>query len=189
MTAPEPLPDGSAPDPPVTTHPATVVCRGPCGRVLFEGGQRDDNGDIGLPFEDGETLLRDFADSSCPIGGTANGCPNTTEALEVKAEERPDRLRQLIRAARERLPRSRSLILPALTANTPQEITVTWPTALPDATYQVLISPELDAPGLLGAIAAAVKAGSRTPEGCTLLVAANRDVAANRAGLHVVAVP
>lgn len=158
-----------------------VVCLGPCGAQLYDGDTP--------PTPPARQMLAEFADTQCPIGGTENGCPNTAEAQEAAEEQRPDRLRQLIRAARERLPRSRSLILPALTANTPQEITITWPTPLQDATYQVLIGVEVDAAGLLAAIAAAVKAGSRTPDSCTLLVGASRDVAANRAGLHVVAVP
>lgn len=169
---------------------AAVVCRGPCGRVLFTGGRVDDTGQVvDLPFTDGQELLTAFADSSCPVGGTAAGCPNTTEAQAVTAEEQPRQLRQLIRAAQARLPRSRSLLLPALAANTPAEILVTWPTPMPDGTYQVTIGQEFTQPVLLGAIRAAVKAGSRTAEGCTLLVGSTRDVPDGTAGLHVVAVP
>jgi hypothetical protein len=170
-------------------HPATVICPGPCGRLLFEGGQAGPEGQVILPFADGQQLLTDFAETSCPVGGTGGGCPNTTEALQNRTDERPDRLRQLIRAAQTRLPRSRSLVLPALVANTPQEIAVTWPTPMPDGTYQVTIGQEFTQPLLLGAIRAAVKAGTRTATGCTLLVGSTRDVADGAAGLHVVATP
>lgn len=167
---------------------ASVVCQGPCQHAVWEGGRIEDGQVVGLPFEDGQELLTAFADESCPAGGAAGGCPNVTTAVEEREEQRPARLQQLIRAAQARLPRSRSLLLPALIANTPQEIAVTWPTPLPDATYQVTIGQESQ-PILLGKIEAAVKAGTRTPEGCTLLVAATRDVADGQAGLHVVATP
>lgn len=139
------------------------------------------------PPADQRALLTAFADEQCPRGGV--GCPNATEARERDEERRPERLMQIIRAARDRLPRSRSLVLPALAANTPVEVEVTWPAPLPAANYQVGISQEIDAPSLLGAIAAAVKAGSRTTRGCTLHVAASRDIPAGRAGLHLVAIP
>lgn len=154
-----------------------VACLG-CETTVYEGD---------APPDDAQGLLTGFADTQCPRGGV--DCPNTTTAVEEREEQRPSRLRQLIKAAQARLPRSRSLLLPALAANTPQEIAVTWPTPLPDATYQVTIGQEFAALILLGKIEAVVKAGSRTPEGCTLLVAATRDVADGQAGLHVVATP
>lgn len=172
------------------TGPAAVACRGPCAQVIYRGGRVGDDGQVtDLPFTDGQDLLTDFADSACPVGGTAAGCPNTTEARAITAEEQPRQLRQLIKAAQARLPRSRSLLLPALVANTPAEIAVTWPAPMPDGTYQVTIGQEFAQPVLLGAIRAAVKAGSRTAQGCTLLVGSTRDVADGAAGLHVVAVP
>ena len=170
------------------TSPASVVCPGPCGRVIFQGGTVRD-GEIVLPFEDGQRLLTDFANASCPVGGEANGCPNTTPAVEERAEQQPARLRQVVKAAQARLPRSKSLALPALVANTPQEIPVTWPTPLADANYAVTVGQEFSAPIQLGAIRAAVKAGSRTTTGCTLIVGSTRDVADGAAGLHVVATP
>lgn len=186
------------------THPAvTIQCRGPCKRVLYQGGEIGSGGPVGLPFADGEQILKDFADSACPIGGTANGCPSTTESMAVRDEEQPPRLRQLVKAAKTRLdtldgradlieqrrPAGVSLTLPALTANTPIEVTVPWPRALPNTNYQVQISQEFAAQVLLGAIATAVKAGTRAVDGCTLLVAATRAVNAGQAGLHVVAIP
>lgn len=158
-----------------------VVCLGPCGTQLYEG---DDP-----PPTPARQMLRQFADTQCPIGGTANGCPNTAAAQDDADDARPDRLRQVIKAAQARLSRSRSLVLPALVANTPQEIPITWPTAMPDATYRVTIGQEFAQPVLLGAIRAVVKAGSRTTDGCTLLVGSTRDVADGAAGLHVVATP
>lgn len=168
---------------------ASVVCPGPCGRVIYEGGTVQDGEVVGLPFEDGQALLTTFADSSCPVGGEANGCPNTTPAIEERKEQQPARMRQVIKGAQARLPRSRSLTLPALVANAPQEITVTWPTPLADSSYAVTIGQEFAQPILLGAIRVAVKAGSRTPAGCTLLVGSTRDVADGAAGLHIVADP
>lgn len=168
---------------------ASVVCKGPCQRIIWEGGRIQDGQVVDLPFEDGQELLTAFADESCPVGGRVGDCPNTTDAVEERDEQRPARLRQLVKAAQARLPSSRSLFLPALVANTPQEIPVTWPNPLADATYQVTIGQEFAQPVLLGKIEAAVKAGTRTPEGCTLLVAASRDVADGQAGLHIVAIP
>lgn len=169
-------------------NPASVVCPGPCRRILYEGGTIRDGQVVDLPFTDGDAMLTAFADASCPIGGGAD-CPSTTVAVTERQEERPDRLRQLIKAAQARLPRSRSLLLPALIANTPQEIPVTWPTPMPSINYQVVIGEEFAQPILLGAIRAAVKAGSRTVDGCTLIVGSTRDVADGQAGLHVVATP
>lgn len=167
-----------------------VICRGPCGTPVFTGTPGPD----GLPFTDGQEVLTAFAMVSCPLGAnpaerTVAGCPHTNEARDNQQEERPARLRQLVRAIRDRAPRAVRLTLPALAIGVPVEIPVTWPVPVPDNSYSVLISQEFAALVLLGAIRTAVKPGSRTTTGCTLLVAATRDVADGQAGLHVVAIP
>lgn len=161
-----------------------------CRTTVWTGGELDEQGQIaGLPFEDGQELLGPFADQSCPIGGTANGCPSTTEARENAAEERPNRLRQLIKAIRDRAPRGVRLQLPALTANTPVEVTVTWPQAMPDSSYSVTVTPTHGPAVLAAGIRVAVKPGSLTTADCVLIVAATQAVTAGQAGLHIVAVP
>lgn len=52
-------------------QPLRIVCRR-SGSVPWEGGQP--------VTDDPQQLLADFADVSCPIGGTAFGCPSTTAA-------------------------------------------------------------------------------------------------------------
>lgn len=138
------------------------------------------------PPDDAQALLTAFADSRCPKNGLE--CPNTTTAVTERDEQRPARLRHWVRTIRERAPRTRRMMLPDLVAATPVEITVSWPTPLPDAGYAVTV--ELVAgPALLGRIQTSIKPGSLTTTECTLLVATTRDVAAGLAGLHVVAVP
>lgn len=51
--------------------------------------------DQGPPTDRIAELVR-FADTQCPRGGTAGGCPNTTEARQAGADRKPGRLRQLI---------------------------------------------------------------------------------------------
>ena len=169
--------------------PVSVNCPGPCRRNVYEGGEIRD-GQVVVPFADGQQLLTDFAVVSCPLGvPPPPECPNTGVALEEQAERRPERLRQLVKVIRDRAPRAVRLFLPALTANTPVEVSVTWPVPVPDTTYSISITQEFAALVLLGAIRVAVKAGSRTTTGCTLLVGSTRDVADGQAGLHVVATP
>lgn len=161
----------------------TVRCEGPCGVVVYEGPASD------MPDPDGQVLLTRFADRECPVGGQTGGCPNVTEVAEERAEQRPDRLRAALRVLRDRAPRTRGVPLPALVSGAPVEITVTWPVPLPDPGYRVVIGQELASAALLGVIRVAVKAGSRTPGGCVLIVAATRDVGEGQAGLHLAAVP
>ena len=163
-------------------HPVTVACKGPCKRILYEGDA------AGAPSGDGQQILTDFADSSCPVGGQAGGCPNVTQAVEEQREQEPSRLRQLLRAIRDRAPRTTRVALPALVANTPIEVPITWTPAMPDQSYSVSIS-LVHGPALLGAIRAAVKPGSLTTGGCTLHVGASRDVADGQAGVHVTGTP
>lgn len=169
----------------------SVTCPGPCRRTIYEGGATTTpNGEPVLPFTDGQALLTAFAEASCPLGVPPPAeCPNTPAALEERDEQRPARLRQLVKAIRDRAPRSTRFPLPALVANTPVEIPVTWLPPCPDTTYSVVTSQEFAALVLLGAIRVAVKAGSRTTTGCVLLVGSTRDVADGQAGLHVVAIP
>jgi len=169
---------------------ATITCPGPCGVTVFEGGRLDENGHVvDIPL-DGQLLLTDFALAACPLGvPPPPQCPNTAEALDEVREQRPARLRQLVKAIRDRAPRGVRMTLPALVANTPAEVPVTWPVPVPDTTYSVTISQEFTAPVLLGAIRVAVKAGSRTAAGCILLVGATRDVADGQAVLHVMVIP
>lgn len=83
-----------------------VVCR-QCGSTPWEG----DN-----PRDNPRQLLADFADTQCPIGGTANGCPSTTEAQTAEREvlpltriarlvERLDRLAARVTALEQTAPR------------------------------------------------------------------------------------
>lgn len=137
---------------------------------------------------DPAALKATFADASCPKGGTAGGCPSTTDAQAAQDDQRPAKLQALITAISARVPRTTRLALPALAANTVTEVPVTWPTAMPDATYSVasgIVCPAT----LAGKIAAALKPGSATTAGCSLLVVSTVAVAAGGAGLHVVATP
>lgn len=157
-----------------------VTCRR-CGETPWEGDE---------PVTDNaRQLLANFADSSCPIGGTANGCPSTTEAQADTDEQDPSRLRALIQAIRNRAPRGERVPIPALTANTPAEITVAWPVAMPDTSYSVTATPVHGAALLAAGIRVSVKPGSLTTAGCVLLVVATQAVSASQAGLHVAAVP
>ena len=75
-------------------QPQRVVCR-QCGRVPWAGEQ---------PVTDnGRQLLADFADSSCPLGGTPAGCPSTTEAQEAERENQPQTPIARLRAIRDGL--------------------------------------------------------------------------------------
>ncbi|MGH4013176.1 MAG: hypothetical protein ACRDSL_04440 [Pseudonocardiaceae bacterium] len=71
-------------------NPLRVVCRR-CGETPWEGDE---------PVEAPRQLLADFADSSCPLGGTTAGCPSTTEAQETEREAQPltriERLREIV---------------------------------------------------------------------------------------------
>lgn len=158
-----------------------VVCLGPCGTQLYAGDTP--------PPEPARQMLAGFADTQCPIGGTEAGCPSTTEALEAAAEERPSRLRQLIAAIRNRAPRGDRIPIPALAANTPAEVTVTWPVAMPDTSYSVTALPVHGAALLAADIRVCIKPGSLTTAGCVLIVAATQAVNAGQAGLHVSATP
>lgn len=60
-------------------NPLRVVCRR-CGETPWEGVE---------PVEQPRQVLAAFADSSCPIGGTVNGCPSTTEAQTAQREAEP----------------------------------------------------------------------------------------------------
>jgi hypothetical protein len=160
-------------------QPLRVVCRR-CGQVPWEGDQ---------PSDDARQLLADFADSSCPIGGTASGCPSTTESQATTDEQEPSRLRQIVKAIRDRAPRGMWLQLPDLAANTPKEVTVTWTPAMPDSSYTVTALPVHGAALLTAGIRAVVKPGSLTTADCVLIVAATQAVSAGQAGLHVSAVP
>ena len=179
MSVPIPVPDPLV----------NVTCQ-VCRHTLWEGGELDEQGQItGLPFTDGQELLSPFAESSCPIGGTAAGCPNTIVALTNAAEERPNRLRQLIQAIRNRASRGERVPIPVLAANTPAEITVTWPVAMPDTSYSVNATPVHGAALLAAGIRVCIKPGSLTTTGCVLIVASTQAVNAGQAGLHVSAVP
>ena len=144
-----------------------------------------DSGDT--PPADPQGRLTQFADTECPRGGGLD-CPNATATREEMEEQRPGRLRLLVAAIRARTPRAARLVLPALTANTPTDVPVTWATEMPDATYSVVATPVLPA-ALVGIVRVAVKPGSLTTAGCVLTVAATQAVAAGQGGLHVVAVP
>lgn len=71
-------------------NPLRVVCRR-CGETPWEGDQ---------PVENPRQVLAAFADGSCPIGGTVNGCPSTTEAQTAEQEAQPltriERLREIV---------------------------------------------------------------------------------------------
>lgn len=144
-----------------------------------------DSGDT--PPANAQAVLTAFADASCPRGGGLD-CPNATATREELEEQRPGRLRQLVAAIRVRAPRAARLVLPALTANTPTDVPVTWAPDMPDATYSVVATPVLPA-ALVGVVRVAVKPGSLTKAGCVLTVVATEAVAAGQGGLHVVAVP
>lgn len=163
----------------------TVTCRGPCRVTVYDGDGTDGQGHL----IDGQQLLTQFAvNNPCPAGGDAGGCPNTPAAIDERNEQQPARLRQLVKAIRERAPRGVTVPVPALTAATPAEVAVPWPTELPDATYRVAATP-VHGPALLGRLNVCVKAGSKTTAGCVLIVGASVAVPAGTAGLDVVAVP
>lgn len=150
-------------------------------------GSRVYSGDIPPPGGS-QAALAAFADAQCPKGGTANGCPSTTAAQQNHDDERPDRLRQALKALKDARVRGTAVQLPALTAGTPVEVTVTWPTPMPDPVYRIAVTPVHGA-GLLGVLRWCLKPGSLAVDGCTLIVASTQAVAAGQAGLHVVAAP
>lgn len=142
--------------------------------------------DLQRPGDTPQGILTRLADALCPRGGA--GCPHTSSAVTERDQLRPRKLKVLIDAARDRLPRTRRLVLPALAANTPLGVPVVWGDPLPDDTYAIGYGVIAGA-ALLGRIEITVQPGSILPTGCMLLVAATRDVTAGQAGLHVVATP
>lgn len=135
-----------------------------------------------------QAALAAFADAQCPIGGTANGCTSTTVAQQTADDERPDRLRQALKALKDARVRGTAVTLPAITAGTPVEVTVVWPSPMPDPVYRIAVTPVHGA-GLLGVLRWCLKPGSLAVDGCILIVASTQAVAAGQAGLHVVAAP
>lgn len=75
----EPVADRPRRRPGERINPLRVVCRN-CGETPWEGDQ---------PVDHPRQVLAAFADSSCPIGGTVNGCPSTTEAQAAQQEDEP----------------------------------------------------------------------------------------------------
>ena len=78
----------------MTEPVATVACR-TCGAVAWRGGTMSatDTAVQGVPFTDGQPLLTDFADTSCPRGGV--GCLNTTAGRLAAQDDRPATAREL----------------------------------------------------------------------------------------------
>lgn len=152
----------------------TLRCNS-CQAVVYSSDQ-------GPPADRMAELVR-FADTQCPRGGTLGGCPNTSTAVAEQSEIRPP-------ALRDRAPRTRRVVLPALVANasSPVEVTVTWRRPMADTRYSVFARTIVPAE-LLGKIDAAVKIGSLTPEGCVVLVAASSDTDRGDAQIHVMGVP
>ncbi len=58
-----------------------------CGTVVWSGGRVEGGQVVGLPFTNGQTVLADFADQSCPRGGV--GCPNTTAGRQAARDVLP----------------------------------------------------------------------------------------------------
>lgn len=71
---------------------ASFSCR-TCGTVVWSGGRVEDGQVVGLPSGDGQTVLTEFADQSCPRGGV--GCPNTTAGRQAAQDDRPVTAREL----------------------------------------------------------------------------------------------
>lgn len=98
------------------TGPAVQVTCHTCHAPVWSGGRVEETPEGGVirdvPFADGQTVLTEFADRECPIGGTAAGCPNTTEAQETARSRDPQRLAAELDAAR-----LRTGTVTAITAN------------------------------------------------------------------------
>lgn len=161
------------------TAPAYRVACIRCGTEVY-----NDNEPPGNPGG----LLAGFANSDCPIGGTANGCPSTTQANVNRDDENPAKLRGALKALRDARVRGTTVALPALTAGTPVEVTVMWAAPLPDSVYRVAVTPVHGA-GLLGALRWCLKPGSLSATECVLIVASTTNVTPGQAGMHVVAAP
>jgi len=72
---------------------ASFSCR-TCGTVVWSGGRVEDGQVVGLPSGDGQTVLTEFADKSCPHGGGLV-CPNTTAGRQEARDDRPVTAREL----------------------------------------------------------------------------------------------
>ena len=180
------------------SSPATVQCRGPCRRVVFSGGRSGPDGVEGLPYTDGQQVLTDYADSSCPVGGLVGGCPNTREAQAEADLDRPATRRELanhpagrdiaaliarlaavenqVTALRDRQPALAHAIypLPALGVGA-QDVALTWNTPLSQTPARAVVVPDLPAPAE-GAVNGTVK--TLTATGVTLTVTTTRSISA-----------
>lgn len=88
------LPPPAAPAATEISAPCIVHCKGPCGRILYQGGRIGDDAQIeGLPFDDGQELATDYADAACEF----EGCPNTTTAVEAAKAQQPEAMAERIR--------------------------------------------------------------------------------------------
>lgn len=162
-----------------------------------------DNG----PPPDQRARLTEFADAQCPRGGTAGGCPNTSDVLAEAVERQPakllDRLREAwqqiqewkgkaqqviddVRALESRQPRTVVFPIPALAIGR-HDLFISWPSEL-SSVPRVQVTPELPRAGV-AAIRAAVLAGSRTAVGCTVVVDTAVVIPEGQGWLHVTATP
>ena len=74
------------------SQPASLNCH-TCGRTVWRGGRTEGGQVTDLPVTDGQGMLTDFADTSCPQGGV--GCPNTTAGRQEAQDNRPVTAREL----------------------------------------------------------------------------------------------
>lgn len=97
-----------------------------------------------------------------------------------------DRVVPLLRRLDANRPAAVRVPLPALTANIPAVLPITWPQQLPAAAYAVLVT--VEGPAVVLNVRAVLRPNTRTITGCQLLVASTVDQADGVGYVQAVAV-